>query len=203
MPADSWLREVTRLEFSLRKYFSYPGQERARRSMKDFTAARRAMVETQLRTRRITNRRVLEAMEEVPRHLFVQPALRAEAYDDNPLPIGHGQTISQPYMVAIMTELLQLEGRERVLEVGTGSGYQAAVLSRLCARVYTIEAVEALSIDARKTLMECGYDNISFRVGDGSLGWPDEAPFDAIMVTAGAPSVPDTLVNQLVLGEYS
>ena len=103
-------------------------------------------------------------------------------------------------MVAVMTELLQLEGPERVLEVGTGSGYQAAVLSRLCTWVYTIESVEALSIDARKALMECGYDNISFRVGDGSLGWPEEAPFDAIMVTAGAPDVPETLVRQLVQG---
>ncbi|MFH1117722.1 MAG: protein-L-isoaspartate(D-aspartate) O-methyltransferase [Pseudomonadota bacterium] len=168
--------------------------------MKDFTAARRRMVETQLRTRGITDGRVLEAMGEVPRHLFVQPPLQAEAYDDNPLPIGHGQTISQPYMVAVMTELLLLEGSERVLEVGTGSGYQAAVLSRLCKWVYTIEAVEVLSVGARKTLTECGYDNITFRVGDGSSGWPEEAPFDAIMVTAGAPRVPDILVNQLVPG---
>jgi len=168
--------------------------------MRDYTAARRQMVEKQLKTRRITDHRVLTAMGEVPRHLFVKPALQAEAYDDYPLPIGHCQTISQPYMVAIMTELLQLKGHERVLEVGTGSGYQAAVLTRLCKWVYTIEAVEALSINARKTLVQCGYDNVSFRVGDGSLGWPEEAPFDGIIVTAGAPDVPDTLVKQLVPG---
>ncbi len=168
--------------------------------MKDYTPARRQMVEKQLKARHITDHRVLTAMDEVPRHLFVKPGLQAEAYDDYPLPIGHGQTISQPYMVAVMTELLKLEGHERVLEVGTGSGYQAAVLTRLCKWVYTIEAVEALSIDAQRILMECGYDNVSLRVGDGSLGWPEEAPFDAIVVTAGAPDVPDTLVRQLIPG---
>ncbi|MDQ7785284.1 MAG: protein-L-isoaspartate(D-aspartate) O-methyltransferase [Desulfomonilaceae bacterium] len=168
--------------------------------MKDYAAARKEMIEKQLKARHITDGRVLAAMEEVPRHLFVKPALQHEAYDDNPLPIGHCQTISQPYMVAVMTELLELRGHERVLEVGTGSGYQAAVLSRLCKWVYTIEALEALSVNAGKILRECGYDNISFKVGDGSRGWPEEAPFDAILVTAGAPDVPDTLLKQLVLG---
>lgn len=168
--------------------------------MKDYEAARKQMVEKQLVARRITDHRVLAAMEEVPRHLFIKGDLRAEAYDDNPLPIGQGQTISQPYMVAIMSQLLQLEGHERVLEIGTGSGYQAAILSRLCKWVYTIETVEALSREARKGLSECGYDNITFMVGDGSLGWPEEAPFHGIIVTAGAPDVPETFVDQLLLG---
>jgi protein-L-isoaspartate(D-aspartate) O-methyltransferase len=168
--------------------------------MKDYDAARKQMVEKQLVTRRITDHRVLAAMEEVPRHLFVKEGLRGEAYDDNPLPIGHGQTISQPYMVAIMSELLQLNGHERVLEIGTGSGYQAAILSRLCKWVYTIETVETLSREAEKILSECGYDNITFKVGDGTLGWPEESPFHGIIVTAGAPGVPDTFVDQLLLG---
>lgn len=168
--------------------------------MEEYEAARKDMVRKQLEARRITDHRVLAAMGEVPRHLFVKESLRAEAYDDNPLPIGEGQTISQPYMVAIMTELLQLYGHERILEIGTGSGYQAAVLSRLCKWVYTIETLERLSDNARKALAECGYDNISFRVGDGTLGWPEEAPFHGIIVTAGAPDVPETLVNQLALG---
>jgi protein-L-isoaspartate(D-aspartate) O-methyltransferase len=168
--------------------------------MEDHAAARKRMVEKQLVARGITDPRVLAIMEEVPRHFFISESLLPEAYDDNPLPIGHGQTISQPYMVAIMTELLELQGHERVLEIGTGSGYQAAILSRLCGWVYTIEVIEALSQKAQKALARCGYENITFRVGDGSVGWPEEAPFDGIVVTAGAPEVPQTLVDQLVLG---
>lgn len=157
------------------------------------------MLERQLVSRGIRDPRVLSAMEEVPRHLFVSEELQDEAYDDNPLPIGEGQTISQPYMVAIMTELLELEGDERILEIGTGSGYQAALLTRLCRWVYTIERIGELSHRARRIIGECGYDNISYSISDGTAGWPSEAPFDGIMVTAGAPKVPSVLVDQLTL----
>lgn len=165
--------------------------------MKDYAAAAREMVQKQLVSRRITDRRVLAAMEEVPRHLFVDKSLRDEAYDDTPLPIGQGQTISQPYMVAVMTQLLELKGDERVLEIGTGSGYQAAILTRLCQWVYTVEALEKLSQRARQTIALCGYSNITFLVSDGSRGWPDESPFDGIIVTAGAPDIPRPLMDQL------
>ena len=168
--------------------------------MKDYEAARKRMAAQQLKARNIRDYRVLSVMQEVPRHLFVDPSHQSEAYDDNPLPIGEGQTISQPYMVAIMTELLMLSGNERILEIGTGSGYQAAVLSRLCAWVFTIERHVTLSERAKKTLKACGYDNISFRIGDGSGGWPEEQPFDGIMVTAGAPKISDVLVDQLAMG---
>lgn len=171
-----------------------------RKTVRDFTTERRLMVQRQLVARGISDRRVLAAMEEVPRHLFVDESIRFEAYDDTPLPIGEGQTISQPYMVAVMTELLGLAGGEKVLEIGTGSGYQAAVLSRLCGQVYTVERIEVLSVRARQILKECGYDNVSFLVGDGTDGWPEEAPYDGIIVTAGAPKVPDVLANQLKLG---
>lgn len=165
--------------------------------MKDYAAAAKEMVQKQLVSRRITDGRVLAAMEEVPRHLFVEKSLRDEAYDDTPLPIGQGQTISQPYMVAVMTQLLQLKGDERVLEIGTGSGYQAAILTRLCRWVYTIEAIEKLSNQARQAIALCGYPNITFMVGDGTKGWPSESPFDGIIVTAGAPDIPRPLVEQL------
>ena len=167
--------------------------------MKDYEAARKIMVARQLKARNITDYRVLSVMGEIPRHLFVDPSHESEAYDDNPLPIGEGQTISQPYMVAIMTELLMLRGPERVLEIGTGSGYQAAVLSRLCSRVYTIERLKPLSLKAQKALHACGCDNITFKIGDGSGGWPEEAPFDGIIVTAGAPNISDALVDQLAM----
>jgi protein-L-isoaspartate(D-aspartate) O-methyltransferase len=163
----------------------------------DYAAARKNMVARQLVARGISDPRVLDAMEEVPRHLFVEEYLRREAYDDNPLPIGDGQTISQPYMVAIMTQLLELTGDEKVLEIGTGSGYQAAVLSRLCRSVLTIERLSGLSERAQRTLHACGYHNVTFIIGDGTEGWPSEAPYDGIIVTAGAPEVPDTLVGQL------
>jgi protein-L-isoaspartate(D-aspartate) O-methyltransferase len=165
--------------------------------MRDYSGLRQKMVQRQLVARGIQDSRVLSAMAEVPRHLFVDEALQDEAYEDNPLPIGDGQTISQPYMVAVMTELLELQGDERVLEIGTGSGYQAAVLSKLCRWVFTIDRVRRLSEKAQATLRSCGYVNISFMVGDGTAGWPSQAPFDGIIVTAGSPQIPDVLVQQL------
>ncbi len=158
------------------------------------------MVKEQLERRGIHDVRVLEAMRKVPRHLFVDPSLGWRAYEDCPLPIGEGQTISQPYMVAIMTASLLLRGSERVLEIGTGSGYQAAVLAELSACVYSIERVPVLAERAQRTLGGLGYDNVSIQVGDGSLGWLDAAPFEAIVVTAGAPEVPTPLVEQLQVG---
>ncbi len=160
-------------------------------------AVRKRMVERQLVARGIKDKRVLAAMEEAPRHLFVDDAQTGQAYADNPLPIGEGQTISQPYMVAIMTELLELVGDEKVLEIGTGSGYQAVILSRLCARVYTVERIGRLLEKAKRILKSCGCDNISYSLADGTNGWPEHAPYDRIIVTAGAPDIPDTLVDQL------
>jgi protein-L-isoaspartate(D-aspartate) O-methyltransferase len=155
------------------------------------------MVEEQLIPRGIHDQATLEAMATVPRHLFVEDAMQARAYGDHPLPIGSGQTISQPYIVALMTQVLQLQGHERVLEIGTGSGYQAAVLSRICERVYTIERIDSLLGRARKIFDRLHYHNIVSRIDDGTIGWPDEAPFDAILVTAGGPKVPEPLVEQL------
>ena len=163
-------------------------------------ALRRAMVETQLAGRDITDRRVLLAMEKVPRHLFVPRILWSQAYADYPLPIDHDQTISQPYIVAFMSQVLQLDGTERVLEVGTGSGYQAAVLAELCREVHTIEIIPELSQGASKTLKQLGYSNVHLRVGDGWAGWPEKAPFDAIMVTAAPPRIPQPLIDQLSEG---
>jgi protein-L-isoaspartate(D-aspartate) O-methyltransferase len=162
--------------------------------------ARERMVRQQIEARGVRDPRVLEAMRKVPRHLFVPPAVRSFAYADTPLPIGHGQTISQPYIVAFMSEALELKGGERVLEIGTGSGYQAAVLAELAREVYSIEIVAPLAGEAEKRLKELGYTNIQVRVGDGYRGWPDAAPFDAIMVTAAPDHVPPTLVNQLAEG---
>ncbi len=167
--------------------------------MRDFVLVRKKMVEEQLERRGIRDELVLATMREVPRHLFVSETMQAEAYDDNPLPIGEGQTISQPYMVAVMTELLQLQGVEIVLEIGTGSGYQAAVLSKLCKWVYTVERIHSLSEHAETVMKNCGYANITFLVGDGTEGWPAAAPYDGIIVTAGAPRIPDTLIKQLRL----
>lgn len=163
----------------------------------NFQKARDRMVETQLVTRGIHDPRVLDAMRKVPRHLFVDEALAAQAYADHPLPIGEKQTISQPYIVALMTEALGLEGHEKVLELGTGSGYQTAVLAELADRVFTIERIPSLLHRAREVLNSLGYRNVVYRVGDGTLGWPEEAPFDAILVSAGAPRVPQPLVDQL------
>ena len=158
------------------------------------------MVEEQLAARGVTDPRVLAAMRRVPRHLFVEEALRDRAYGDHPLPIGEGQTISQPFIVGKMTELLRLGGAEKVLEIGTGSGYQAAVLGELCARVCTIERMPKLAQRARELLELLGYRNVWVRVANGTLGWPDEAPFDRILVAAGGPSVPPPLFEQLAEG---
>ncbi len=155
------------------------------------------MVEEQLAARGLTDQRVLAAMAEVPRHLFVESALADRAYEDRALPIGERQTISQPYMVALMTQALELTGTERVLEIGTGSGYQAAILARLAARVFSVERLKALADRARTTLDRLKVYNVVIKVFDGTFGWPDEAPFDAIIVAAGAPSVPSPLINQL------
>ncbi len=153
-----------------------------------------------LREKGITDERVLEAFNKVPRHLFVDGAMYAQAYDDNALPIGSGQTISQPYIVALMTQLLELKKDEKILEIGTGSGFQAAVLAQFSRRVYTIERHRALGETARVRLRQMGYANITFKIGDGSPGWPQHGPFDKIIVTAGAPVVPGTLTGQLAVG---
>ncbi len=163
----------------------------------DFQKMREIMVDTQLIPRGIKDKRVLDAMRRVPRHLFLDETQWFRAYDDMALSVGEGQTISQPYMVAIMTELLELKGHEKVLEIGTGSGYQAAVLAELSRDVYTIERVNSLSERASKVLVSLGYDNIHLRVGDGTLGWPEEAPFDRIIITAACPELPLPLIEQL------
>ena len=163
----------------------------------DPARAREAMVAAQVEERGVRDPRTLAAMRKVPRHLFVPAALAGEAYADSPLPIGHGQTISQPYVVAFMTEALRLRGGETVLEVGTGSGYQAAVLAEIVARVYTIEIVAPLAEEARERLARLGYRNVEVRAGDGYQGWPEVAPFDAVIVTAAAPRVPEPLKQQL------
>jgi protein-L-isoaspartate(D-aspartate) O-methyltransferase len=149
---------------------------------------------------RIRDERVLEVMNTVPRHLFVPEALRAQAYKDNALPLSVGQTISQPFIVARMTELLELKGKERVLEIGSGSGYQTAVLAMLCRKVYAIERIPSIAAEAKSRLMGLGYRNISYRVGDGTVGWGVYAPFDAILVAAGGPEIPKPLVDQLEIG---
>jgi protein-L-isoaspartate(D-aspartate) O-methyltransferase len=171
-----------------------------RRTKHDYHLARQQMVERQLKGRGIRDHRVLEAMNRVPRHFFVDEALAHAAYGDGPLPIGEQQTISQPYIVAQMTEALELTGREHVLEVGTGSGYQAAVLAELGYRVYTIERHRSLQARARQILDRIGYRNILFKLGDGTAGWPEQAPFEAIIVTAGGPRVPEPLLEQLAPG---
>lgn len=165
--------------------------------IEDWTTKREEMVREQLLARDITDQRVLGAMREVARHEFVPPAYRASAYADHPLPIGNGQTISQPYIVALMTQLLELRGDERVLEIGTGSGYQAAILSRLAKDVYTIELEAELAASAEERLRRLGYDNVRVRAGDGFFGWPEQAPFDAILCTAATPRVPEALTEQL------
>lgn len=167
--------------------------------MNNYAIARKKMVD-QLVERGITDRRVIDAMIKVPRHLFVEEAMAAQAYSDSPLPIGEKQTISQPFMVALMTQLLELKGREKVLEIGTGSGYQAAILATVAGRVYTVERIRPLALKARKVLDSLGLLNISLKITDGTYGWEEEAPFDAIMVTAGAPDVPQSLVDQLAPG---
>ena len=166
----------------------------------DWELERRRMVDEQLRRRDITSERVLEAMGRVPRHLFVPESHRADAYIDAPLPIGLAQTISQPYIVAVMTQAIDVRRSDRVLEIGTGSGYQAAILGQLARDVYSIEILPELAERARQTLTSLGYGNIHLRTGNGYLGWPDEAPFDRIIVTAAPDDVPDALVAQLKVG---
>jgi protein-L-isoaspartate(D-aspartate) O-methyltransferase len=168
--------------------------------MPDLSRARTRMVDIQIARRGVRDRHVLDAMRRVPRDAFVEPGFEEFAYEDGPLPIGEGQTISQPYIVGRMTELLDLKPSDKVLEIGTGSGYQAAVLSRLVADVYTIEIVKILGEQARRTLDRLGYANIHTRIGDGYKGWPEAAPFDAIIVTAAPPQVPKPLLDQLAVG---
>lgn len=158
------------------------------------------MVDSQIIARGIKDQRVIEAMLKTPRHLFVQEAMASQAYNDTSLPIGDKQTISQPYMVALMTELLSLEGSETVLEIGTGSGYQAAVLSHVARRVLTIERIPRLAARARRLFDSLGLTNLAMKIDDGTVGWAGEAPFDAIIVTAGAPDIPESLVRQLAVG---
>lgn len=162
-----------------------------------FDINRERMVDEQLIPRGIVDSAALAAMRKVPRHEFVEDAMRANAYGDHPLPIGGGQTISQPYIVALMTQALQLTGKEKVLEIGTGSGYQAAVLSEICDKVYTIERIDSLLVRARKIFDRLHYLNIISRIDDGTIGWVAEAPFDGILVTAGGPEIPKPLVEQL------
>jgi protein-L-isoaspartate(D-aspartate) O-methyltransferase len=150
--------------------------------------------------RGITDQRVLDAMLDIPRHIFVEEAMADQAYSDGSLPIGEKQTISQPYIVAKMTQMLELTGREKVLELGTGSGYQAAVLATLADRVYTVERIRPLALKARKALDSLGLLNVNLKIGDGTDGWSEEAPFDAILVTAGAPQIPQCLIDQLAPG---
>jgi len=162
--------------------------------------ARMKMVEGQIAARGITDARVLEAMRKVPRHLFLEEALSDRAYDDSALPIGEKQTISQPYIVALMTQALALQATDRVLEIGTGSGYQTAILAELAARVYSIERVKSLALQARERLDRLGYRNVAVRNSDGTYGWGEAAPFDAILVAAGSPAIPSLLVEQLKEG---
>ena len=177
-----------------------PSRAQAQRGARDWDADRRRMVDEQFRARDIHDARVIDAMLSVPRHLFVPEPQRAESYGDFPLPIGHGQTISQPYIVAFMTQALDIASGHRVLEIGTGSGYQAAVLGELAKEVYTIEIVPPLAEQARETLSALGYRNIQVRTGNGYLGWPEHAPYDRIMVTAAPDDVPPALVQQLTIG---
>jgi protein-L-isoaspartate(D-aspartate) O-methyltransferase len=167
---------------------------------KDFDTMRERMVETQIKARGIKDTRVLSAMLKVNRHLFVPKEYQNSAYSDQPLPIGEGQTISQPYIVALMTELLELKGDEKVLEVGTGSGYQAAILAELAKEVYSIEIIESLASKAKNRLLELGYQNIKVKAGDGYLGWPEVAPFDAIIITCAPDHIPNPLLEQLKEG---
>ena len=167
---------------------------------KDYSRLRHRMLEEQLRPRGIADEKVLATMEKIPRHLFVPPAHRHHAYDDGPLPIAQGQTISQPYMVARMTELLCLSGKSRVLEVGTGSGYQAAVLGEMAGQVWTVERISELAKSAEELLDAFGYQNVRVILGDGTTGFPEAAPYDGILVTAAAPRVPESLRRQLAVG---
>ncbi|GAB6190335.1 protein-L-isoaspartate(D-aspartate) O-methyltransferase [Desulfocastanea catecholica] len=165
--------------------------------MDQYRTGRERMVVEQLRRRDIIDEGLLAVMAEVPRHCFVDDAMRGRAYGDHPLPIGAGQTISQPYIVAFMTQALHLTGKEKVLEIGTGSGYQAAILCRLCGQVYTVERINSLLAGARKIFDQLRYYNIRSKLDDGTIGWPENGPYDAIIVTAGGPEIPEPLIEQL------
>jgi len=158
------------------------------------------MVDTQIRARGIKDARVLVAMEKIPRHIFIDGGLIEQAHQDNPLPIGEGQTISQPYIVALMTQAMEISKKDKVLEIGTGSGYQTAILADLADQVFSVERIAILASRARKCLDVLGYFNVAIRVGDGTYGWREEAPFNAIIVTAGAPAIPQILIDQLAVG---
>jgi protein-L-isoaspartate(D-aspartate) O-methyltransferase len=166
----------------------------------EYNAKRQKMVETQLVSRGIKDSRVLAAMKKVPRHLFLDEALWPDAYEDHPLPIGEKQTISQPYIVALMTEVLNLKGNEKILEIGTGSGYQAAILAELAEQVYSIERIPSIAKRARRVLDDLKYSNIVITIGDGTLGWKEYSPYDGIIVTAASPYPPKTLLEQLKVG---
>lgn len=166
----------------------------------DYSIARRLMVERQIIARGIQDPLVIDAMKRVPRHRFVEEALWAQAYSDNPLPIGEKQTISQPYMVALMTQALELKGGEKILEIGTGSGYQAAILSQIVSRVYSVERISGLARRARRVLDDIGCRNVNIKLSDGTIGWETEAPFDGIIVTAGSPKIPSHYLEQLNIG---
>jgi len=168
--------------------------------MIDFPKARLKMVEEQIASRGIKDDKLIAAMKKIPRHLFLEEALQNQAYSDHPLPIGEKQTISQPYMVALMTEALLLTGKEKVLEIGTGSGYQTAILAELSEKVFSVERIRSLAIRARKLLYELSYFNVEIKIFDGTFGWIEESPFDAIMVTAGSPDIPQPLIDQLSIG---
>jgi protein-L-isoaspartate(D-aspartate) O-methyltransferase len=168
--------------------------------MTDFSKARLKMVEEQIVSRGIKDVKLIAVMKKIPRHLFVEEALQNQAYSDHPLPIGEKQTISQPYMVALMTEALLLTGKEKVLEIGTGSGYQTAIVAELCEKVFSVERIRPLAIRARKLLYELGYFNVEIKIFDGTFGWMQESPFDAIVVTAGSPDIPQPLIDQLAMG---
>jgi protein-L-isoaspartate(D-aspartate) O-methyltransferase len=168
--------------------------------MIDFSKARLKMVEEQIVSRGIKDVKLIAAMKKIPRHLFVEEALQNQAYNDHPLPIGEKQTISQPYMVALMTEALLLTGKEKVLEIGTGSGYQTAIVAELSEKVFSVERIRSLAIRARKLLYELGYFNVEIKIFDGTFGWVEEGPFDAIVVTAGSPDIPQPLIDQLAMG---
>ena len=172
----------------------------AKSKAEDYAQQRKMMVEQQIVARGVKNKKVLDAMNSVPRHLFVPVGYRQGSYFDQPLPIGLGQTISQPYIVALMTEMLDVDNDDIVLEIGTGSGYQAAVLSTIVKELYTIEIIEKLGLQAAELLKSLGYDNVKVKISDGGLGLPEKAPFDAIIVTAAAPKIPDPLIKQLKPG---
>ncbi|MDD5454681.1 MAG: protein-L-isoaspartate(D-aspartate) O-methyltransferase [Candidatus Ratteibacteria bacterium] len=163
----------------------------------DYKSLRENMVDCQIKARGINGEKVLKAMREIPRHLFIPEQQRSYAYEDFPVPIGEGQTISQPHIVALMTEMLQLKGHEKVLEIGTGSGYQSAILSKIAKEVYTVEKIEYLALKAEKIFKILGYNNIKVKIGDGTEGWSEHAPYDGIIITAGSPKIPEPLIEQI------